>query len=61
VVLAAMQGWGDRHLPRPEGPSVERRTVAEGRPVHVGFVDDAGREVTPAEVETIRRVAAAGA
>ena len=30
VVLGAMQGWGDRHIPRPEGPSVERRTV-DGR------------------------------
>jgi DNA-binding HxlR family transcriptional regulator len=57
VVLGAMQGWGDRHIPRPEGPSVERRTVDGGRPVHVGFVDDAGREVAAAEVETIRRVA----
>ena len=30
VVLGAMQGWGDRHIPRPEGPSVERRTVDGG-------------------------------
>ena len=52
-----MQGWGDRHIPRPEGPSVERRTVHGGRPVRVAFVDDAGREVAPSEMEVIRRVA----
>ncbi|MFF2999508.1 hypothetical protein ACFVTC_33920 [Streptomyces sp. NPDC057950] len=22
VVLGALQQWGDRHLPRPEGPSI---------------------------------------
>ena len=55
VVLGAMQLWGDRHIPRPEGPSVERRTRGGGRPVHVAFVDDRGREVAPSEVETLRR------
>ena len=37
VVLGALQWWGDRHIPRPEGPSVERRTRDGGRPVHVGL------------------------
>ena len=55
VVLGALQGWGDRHIPRPEGPSVERRTREGGRPVHVGFVDDQGREIGADAVELIRR------
>lgn len=49
VVLAALQEWGDRHLPWPEPPMV-RRHHGDAR-VHVGFVDDDGREVAPAEVE----------
>ena len=55
VVLGALQLWGDRHIPRPEGPSVERRTREGGRPVHVGFVDDRGREIDADGVELIRR------
>ncbi len=53
VVLGALQGWGDRHLPRPEGPSILRRSREDGRPVHVGFVDEDGREVAPEAVEVI--------
>jgi DNA-binding HxlR family transcriptional regulator len=45
VVLAALQQWGDEHLPWPDGPSILRRTKDSGLPVHVGFVDDSGREV----------------
>jgi DNA-binding HxlR family transcriptional regulator len=45
VVLAALQQWGDEHLPWPEGPSILRRTKDSDQPVHVGFVDDSGREV----------------
>ena len=55
VVLGALQLWGDRHIPRPEGPSVERRTREGGRPVHVSFVDDQGREIDADGVELIRR------
>ena len=55
VVLGALQLWGDRHIPRPEGPSVERRTREGGRPVHVGFVNDQGREIDADGVELIRR------
>jgi DNA-binding HxlR family transcriptional regulator len=53
VVLAALQQWGDEHLPRPEGPSMLRRTRATGRPVHVGFIDDHGQEVPPDGVAII--------
>src|SRR5579859_5574081 len=53
VVLAALQQWGDEHLPRPEGPSMLRRDRATGRPVHVGFIDDRGQEVPSADVAMI--------
>ena len=47
VVLAALQQWGDEHLPRPEGPSMLRRVAGTDCPVHVGYVDPDGREVSP--------------
>ena len=53
VVLGALQQWGDEHLPRPEGPSMLRRVRGTDRPVHVGFVDERGREVQPADVAMI--------
>jgi DNA-binding HxlR family transcriptional regulator len=53
VVLGALQQWGDLHLPRPEGPSMLRRARGTDRPVHVGFVDDQGREVALADVAMI--------
>jgi DNA-binding HxlR family transcriptional regulator len=57
VVLAALQAWGDEHLPWPEGPSVLRRVRGSDRAVHVGFIDDRGREVSADDVE-MRRTAA---
>jgi DNA-binding HxlR family transcriptional regulator len=57
VVLAALQQWGDEHLPWPAGPSVLRRLRGSDRPVHVGFVDDRGREVSAADVAMIRTAA----
>ena len=60
VVLGALQQWGDKHLPRPEGPSMLRRIRGTGRPVHVGFIDDRGREVTQADVAMISADAAQG-
>jgi DNA-binding HxlR family transcriptional regulator len=45
VVLAALQQWGDKHLPRPEGPSMLRRIAGTDCPVHIGFVDPDGQEV----------------
>ena len=49
VVLGALQQWGDDHRPYEPGPTVVRRTV-DGRPLHVGFVDDEGKEVPLEEV-----------
>jgi DNA-binding HxlR family transcriptional regulator len=65
VVLGALQLWGDTYLPRDAGPTIERRARASDRPVHVGFIDDRGREIAPDEVDVIRtsahpRRAAAG-
>jgi DNA-binding HxlR family transcriptional regulator len=54
VALGALQLWGDKHLPREEGPTIERRARASSRPVHVGFIDDRGREIDPDEVAVIR-------
>jgi DNA-binding HxlR family transcriptional regulator len=57
VVLGALQQWGDEHLPWPEGPSVIRRDRRNDRPVHVGFVDDRGREVAADNVDWVRTAA----
>jgi len=54
VVLSALQQWGDEHLPWPEGPSMLRRVRDSDRPVHVGFVDEAGQEVAADDVAMIR-------
>jgi DNA-binding HxlR family transcriptional regulator len=54
VALGSLQQWGDAYLPRPDGPTVERRTRKNNRPVHVGFIDDRGREVAANDVATIR-------
>ena len=57
TVLGALQQWGDQHLPWPEGPTVERMHSRTGRPLHVGFVDDRGREVAAADVNFVRTAA----
>lgn len=44
-VLAALQQWGDAHLPVACGPTVRWRHRVTGEPVGVGFVDTAGRAV----------------
>jgi len=53
VVLAALQQWGDEHLPRHGGPSMLRRVRDTDRPVHVGYVDENGQEVAPADFAMI--------
>lgn len=54
VVLGALQQWGDERLPWPDGPTVIRRHRRTDRPIRVGFVDDRGREVAPADVAWVR-------
>ena len=53
VVLSALQQWGDRYLPRAEGPSMLRRIRGTDLPIHVGYVDDQGNEIPPADVAMI--------
>jgi DNA-binding HxlR family transcriptional regulator len=53
VVLAALQQWGDEHLPRRGGPSMLRRVRGTDQSVHVGYVDERGREVGPTEFAMI--------
>lgn len=57
VVLGALQQWGDVHLPYELGPTIVRRAMHTGRPVHVGFVDDTGHEVSLDDVEFVRTAA----
>jgi DNA-binding HxlR family transcriptional regulator len=61
VVLAALQQWGDEHLPHPDGPSMLRRVRGTGRPAHVGFIGEDGREVATDDVTMIPAASAASA
>jgi hypothetical protein len=38
-------------MPPPGGPTVIRRARGTGAPLHVGYVDDEGREVALEDVE----------
>jgi DNA-binding HxlR family transcriptional regulator len=60
VALGCLQQWGDTYLPWPDGPTVERRTRGTDRPVHVGYIDDRGQEVSSDEVVMIRAAAYPG-
>jgi DNA-binding HxlR family transcriptional regulator len=52
-LVMGLQEWGDRHLPWAAGPSVLRCEKGGGG-VHVGFVDDHGREVAPADLDLVK-------
>jgi DNA-binding HxlR family transcriptional regulator len=60
VVLSALQQWGDAYVPAPDGPTVLRRVRGTDRPVHVGYVDDQGREIDLADVDFIPTAAFGG-
>ena len=53
VIVGEYQQRGDKHLPRPEGPTMTRRAVRTDRPVHVAFIDDLGYEVPADDVASI--------
>jgi DNA-binding HxlR family transcriptional regulator len=53
VVLSALQQWGDEYLPRPEGPTMLRRIRGTDCPVRVGYLDEQGHEVEPANLAII--------
>jgi DNA-binding HxlR family transcriptional regulator len=57
VVIGALQQWGDDHLPRKEGPTIERRSAHSRLPLRVGFVDPTGTEVGLDDVELVRTAA----
>jgi DNA-binding HxlR family transcriptional regulator len=50
LVLAALQQWGDVHVPRAEGPTVVRRNTGSRGLVDVAFVDKDGAVVPDADV-----------
>jgi DNA-binding HxlR family transcriptional regulator len=54
LVVGALQQWGDAHMPRPEGPSVIRRSRLTGEHVRVGFVDEYGSEIPEEQVDIVR-------
>ncbi len=56
VVLAALQQWGDVHVPRDDGPTAVRRNTRTGELARVAFVDPAGHEV-PADAVVFEPVA----
>lgn len=57
LVLGALQQWGDEHLPWHGGPTVLRRDRRNDRAIHIGFVDDRGREVPAQNVEWVKTAA----
>ncbi len=57
VVVGALQQWGDVHVPRPEGPTIERRSRIDNSPLHVAFVDPAGNEVALDDVTMVKTAA----
>jgi DNA-binding HxlR family transcriptional regulator len=57
VVVGALAQWGDQHLPRPEGPTIERRSRDDDVPLHVAFVDPDGNEVGLDNVRFVRTAA----
>jgi DNA-binding HxlR family transcriptional regulator len=50
LVLAALQQWGDVHVPREAGPTVLRRDQRTNDLVDVGFVNPEGHAVPDADV-----------
>ena len=50
LVLAALQQWGDVHVPREAGPTVIRRNTTTDEELSLAFVDPAGHIVPDNEV-----------
>lgn len=57
VALWSLQQWGDRYLPWPQGPTIVRRTRSDDSAVHVGYIDERGREVAAEDVQALRTAA----
>jgi DNA-binding HxlR family transcriptional regulator len=56
LVLGALGQWGDRHLPRMQGPSIERRSPT-GQLVRLCYLDESDRVVPPCDVQAHRTAA----
>lgn len=50
IVLAALQQWGDVHVPRDDGPTVLRRNTRTDGLVTVNFLDEDGEAVRAEDV-----------
>jgi DNA-binding HxlR family transcriptional regulator len=50
TVLGALQQWGDQYVPRPEGPSAERRARSTGELLDVSFTTPGGTAVPMSDV-----------
>jgi DNA-binding HxlR family transcriptional regulator len=50
LILAALQQWGDDNRAPAQGPSSLRRSLDQGRPVRVAFIDDNCAVVRPEDV-----------
>ena len=57
LVIAALQQWGDAHLPVDCGPTILRKHRTTGGPIEVAFVDARGRRIKD-EDATFERTAA---
>ena len=57
VVLGALQQWGDNHLARPEGPSINRVDAGTGAALRVVFADDDGHVVAKDDATFVRTAA----
>jgi DNA-binding HxlR family transcriptional regulator len=57
VVLGALQQWGDTHLARPEGPSINRVDAGTGSSLSVCFVNDEGNAVAEDDATFVRTAA----
>ncbi len=54
VVLAALNGWGDRHRPAPGGPASTVLESATQQPVTLRFVSSDGRVLEQDDVSLVR-------
>jgi len=54
TVLAALQSWGDRHIPSSIGPGSRYLDAESGAALHVGFVGADGRERALHEIRVER-------
>lgn len=57
-VLAALSEWGDTHLPLDTGPGIVFKAAADGRQLHMEFVDENGDAAASETVVATRNAGA---